>query len=234
MSAINTQPSTDAFRPPLVRFRGILKEEPVLVDREFDGRKSQQVQFNFTDLVVIESNEPYLFPIATITLRYDPNNRTGNAWDVFKKSMYKAFGDEDYGSMLDRLVGKEQEWWYGDCEMRMPPPDDSDEPPGPDGRPVWKMRPTKAWQIVSIEGVTKPANTNGKGLNEALVELLDGKTRVEFQAALFSPEGNALKAYGAEHGKAVEAASQQKLLPMLEAMNLVTVDADGVYHKVEA
>ena len=200
---------------------------PTLVKNEQNDR--QRVVFNFTDVTVIESDEPYPFPIATVEVPYNPEGKN-NSWDVWKRSMYAVFGDQNYDTMFERLADKEQEWWYGDCEIRRP----GDEGSGEDDASVrsnWKLRPSKAWQIVQLEGAGGAATTSGKTLNEAAVELLVGKTREQFQAAVFSPEGNSLKAYGAEYNKLVEQLSQQQYLPALVALGMVTVDENGVYSK---
>ena len=221
-------PNTDRFqRTPLKKFTGTLKELPRLVKNEQNDR--QRAVFDFTDVIVIESDEPYPFPIVTIEIGYSPEGKN-NGWDVFKNSMYKLFNDTEYSTMFERLVGKEQTWWYGDCEIRRPASEAEGEDKDANGKDIWKLRPSKAWQITWLEGAESATQAAGKPLNEALVDLLDGKTDSDFYAAMFSDQS--LRAYGTEYTKAVEAAAQRKLVEGLVTLGLVTQDADGIYHKV--
>ena len=224
-------PNTDSFqRTPLTRFRGTLKDINLVKNERFN---SQRAVFDFTDVTVIESTEPYPFPIATIEVNYRPDGKD-NPWDVWKKSVYSAFGDEDYGTMLDRLVGKEQEWWYGDAMLRRTANENAGEEPDKDeaGKDIWRLRPSKAWQVTWIEGAGGAKAAGGKGLNELLAELANGKDKTGFNTALFSPDANPLKSFGVEFTKAVEVASKSELLPALVTIGLLSVDSDGVYHKV--
>ena len=224
-------PNTDAFsRTPLIRFRGTLKDLNLVKNERFEN--SQRAVFDFIDVTVMESTEPYPFPIAQIEINYRPEGKD-NPWDIWKKSVYAAFGDENYDTMMERLIGAEQEWYYADVMLRRTANERAGEEPDKDeaGKDIWKLRPSKAWTVTWVEGGKSAAAAAGKTLNEAAVELLVGKTREQFQAAVFSPEGNSLKAYGAEYNKLVEQLSQQQYLPALVALGMVTVDENGVYSK---
>ena len=102
----STEAPTDA-QTPLVRFRGVLKEvvSETLDANEFRTKPSLRASFNFIDLEVLESNEPYPFPIATIKIGY--TERADTRWAVLTKSLRDLIPEP--GDRLAMITGKSQE-----------------------------------------------------------------------------------------------------------------------------
>lgn len=208
------EPASDN-RSPLVEFSGILKE---YLGEERSGNRGTYmvVKFNFTDVQVIESTEPYPFPIAVLELPYNKNRET--RWDVFSISAKKVIGTNE----IDLLVGKRQTWRYGSCMLRGPLYDDKGESIKENGREKWGSLPGNAWQIVSAEGFS--ANGSGGDLTQKLADLAKGKTDSEFYAALF--QSSDLKNLSG-FSEAVSMAQERRLLETLAAGGLISKTAEG-------
>lgn len=202
-------------RSPLIRFRGVLKEFKSEQSEAREGRApTMRVAFNFTDVEVLESHEPYPFPIATISLSY--SERADTVWDAWRKSVVKLLPSRD----INELVGKQQEWAFIPAQLRRPDPNDESE------RPKWTVQTADAWQVVALEGVS--AESAGKNLNQTLIELADGKTSQEFYTELFT-RADLKKLPGFE--VAIEQASNRKLLENFEAGGLIKLGTDGKWVK---
>lgn len=204
------EPSKDS-QHPLVRFRGVLNKYEAQ-EQTFEGsdRKSVRVAFAFTDLEVLEANEPYNFPITIVNIPYSESSKT--RWEALKNSASKVLPQRD----IDLLIGKKQEWYWTDCTLRTR--DDAGK---------WGDAPGKAWQIVSVEG-SGPSDS-GQTLNQALVDMVDGKSDSAFYQMVFTdPKVKAMPGFT----NAVEAITNRTLLESFITAGLVTRDSDGIYHKV--
>lgn len=215
-------------RSPLIRFTAVLdKHEAIINEPNPDyGRtkQSQSVKFYFTDVVVIESHEPYPFPIADLTIPH--STAADTRWAAWTKSVRDLVPADQTGYGLDLLVGKKQEWFYKPARLRMPlRGDDGEDVLDASGKPKWGVVDGDAWQVVAIEGM----NTSGKDLTDLIVDGLDGKLAKEFLDWLFTEQ--ALKSYPG-FNDIVEAATDRKLLPHLVTIGKVTEDAEGRYHRV--
>jgi hypothetical protein len=203
---------TKAFGTPLLRFKAVLKE--YTAERRKDegsGREYMIINFDFIDLEVIESTEPYAFPVASIGIGYSTSEAT--RWDVLAKSIKGLFGRTP---ALDEIVGKTQEWKYDDCKLRTK--DDADG--------QWKDLPAQAWKVISLDGIASAAETTAD-INDHILDLLDGKNEAEFNQAVFTDS----KVRG--HADIIESHTNRELLPNLEKAGRVHRDADGVWHKGE-
>lgn len=174
------------------------------------NRTFKLVNFNLIDVEVIESVEPYPFPIATITIGYNSNE--GTKWGVFAKSIASVFG---HVPSIDELLGKKQEWAYLDCELRLP-----------DDNNIWANREAKAWQLVSIDGVEGASGEPVVDVTERVLELVDGKSEQDFYQVLYTDE------VVRGHPDIVTAATERKLLTTLMEAGKITRDTEGIYHKV--
>lgn len=204
------KPSLEArpFGTPLLRFKGTLKDYEV-EDRTADNRTYKAVNFNFIDLEVIESTEPYPYPIAVISIGYNPND--GTKWAIFAKSIAKVFG---HVPSIDDLVNKHQEWEYGDAKLRLP-----------DEQGVWDTRDGKSWQLVSIDGVEGGAARSPEDITPHVLDLLDGKTEQDFYQALYQDE------LVRKHPDIITSATERTLLSTLETAGKATRDDQGVWHR---
>ncbi len=200
---------TRAFGTPLLKFKGILKDYEV-EDRTADNRTYKVIKFNFIDVEVIESLEPYPFPVASIEIGYNPNE--GTKWAVFAKSIAKVFG---HVPSIDDLVSKSQEWEYGDTKLRLP-----------DEQGIWDTRDGKAWLLASIDGVGG-ASVGTEDITSHILDLLDGKTEQDFYQVLYQDE------LARKHPDIITAATDRKLLPTLEKAGKAERDDQGVWHKVQ-
>ncbi|KKL63026.1 hypothetical protein LCGC14_2179210, partial [marine sediment metagenome] len=106
--------ATPVGQSPLQKFVGILesweaetRESPSDTPGEAP-RKYQVITFNFRDLDVLKSTEPYPFPVAVLTIGYAPpaQSRGNTRWEAIAGSIRKLTPDPD----LDVLVGKRQTW----------------------------------------------------------------------------------------------------------------------------
>lgn len=234
-------PSTRAPGNPLKRFKGILKEFRS-VSGEASGRKWTNIEFDFTEVEVIESVEPYLFPIATITIKYSkPSDRgrpgQGNKWEVFSASQRKLLGIE---ASIEVLEGKMQEWAMLDGVLRLPLRDDDDNPlmeENPDGTPVlddngqqrqvWGDVKEPCWQVVAVEGIGSVEEVDTEFMAH-LCGLADGKDERGFYEAAFSDPKVTAKP------DVVQSITDRKLLQTLLDANRLSRDEAGVLHKAVA
>lgn len=211
------------FEHPLIKFRGRLVDYEPLAPDQWDNIR---VAFNFIEVDVIESREPYLLPIAQILVKY--SKREGSAWGILADSIPEEMD-------IPNLLGKMQEWWFT-----------------PDHK-LGKNRQTQediiidAWECVAVEGVATPgaekvagttppasgptaavADTlNTPSAMDKVLEHLDGKNDQQFaQAALADL---IIKA----DGNLQSSILQNTLIPSLITAGVVTKDTDGVNHVVK-
>ncbi len=200
---------------PLREFEGVLVEIGH-DDREYEGRKTRDIEFDFTDLNVIDAIEVYAFQTTKISVRYaDPSRSRGaTAWAALSSSVRGLLG---VGTPISGLVGKKQTWKFMPCVLRQR----SDEG-------VWSDQPGEAWRVIKVEGVGTGTRTEAEGDTQTmLVELADGKTDKQFnEAALAHTRVRADSAI-------TSAVVEREVLPDLEKQGLISKDDEGVWHKVE-
>lgn len=212
------KPSLDTkpFGTPLRRFQGVLQN--YVSERKTDANSSRTymvIAFNFVDLTVLESVEPYPFPIATLSIGYSTSENT--RWDALASSIKKLWGSTP---ALDELVGKVQEWAYLPCKLRTKL--ESGE---------WADVPNEAWQVAGVTGIGAGVGASGGGAPAAsdptdhLLDLLDGKLEADFHQVLFQdPELRG-------HPDLITSATERTLLPALEAAGRCYRGSDGIWHK---
>lgn len=235
------KPQVRAPGNPLRRFKGVMgKYNPVAGSA--GGRTWTNIEFPFTDVEVIESVEPYLFPIATVTIKYTaPGDRgrpgQGNKWEVFAASMRQLMGAAN--ADIDALVGKMQEWAMLPGILRLPLVDEDGQPKmeeNPDGTPVlddngqprqaWGDVVEPCWQVVALEGVGSVEEVDTEFMAH-LCELAEGKDeRGFYEAAFASPQVTAKP-------EVVQAITDRKLLQTLLDAGRLTRDTQGILHKAE-
>lgn len=206
---------------PLVKFSGVLDS---YYDEE-DNFSNTQVHLNFTDMEVEEAVEPYPFPIAELTVKYSNYKRSG--WGIFAESLAKCLGDdEDLPDLIGRKVtmaytqghdmGFKDKNWQAEV-------DDDGNATNESERPNVVIA---AWEVIAVDGVG--AGTAGVSPYDRLIELLDGKTRAEFnKAALSDP---LIKAQGVAYIKA-QITSRVFVSDAIKD-GLFTEDENGVFHVV--
>ncbi len=209
---------------PLVRFTGVLKEwsQDIREPSETNPRQSVGVKFDFTDVTVIESTEPYNFPIATFRIPY--SERSGTAWESFTDSLRDIVPMEELNAIdqpLDVLVGKNQEWFYAPVKLRRPGAEGSGD------EKVWALRDAKAWTLAGCDGYG--ASGGAGNIMDAIAEFIgEGKKDSEIYQWMYTNQ--ALKGMQGFQS-AVESVSERTLLPALMASGKITEDK-GVYKAV--
>ncbi len=215
---MSVQLSTDSPGNPLQEFKGTLKgiRQEEYTSQGENAKTRLRVHFDFIDVEVIKSLEPYPFPITTISVGYaDPkaSNSETNRWAHLSKTLRKGTqGACQPSEVLDFIVGKSQVWALATLPLRLPDDDGN-----------WADRDTECWTLKSIDGVDQDSDEDIMGY---LADLADGKDDAGFNEALF--KDTKVKT----HPKIIESATDRSLLPALEAAKLVTRDDDGVWHKV--
>ena len=209
---------------PLRRFRGTLQACP-LRKAEREGKERLVVDFQFQDIEVLESESPYPFPIASISINYiNPQESRGDTnWEAFSRTFRKVAAGQD----IEVLVGHRQEWAMLPAKLRRPLTDEEGNPViDGNGRQVWGNLDGIAWQIVSVDGLgsVEQADTD---FDSFIVDLADGKTEPAFhEAALTNSKVTA-------RPNIVTAITERKLLAVLIESGRLSRDTEGVLHKQE-
>lgn len=213
---------------PLVRFRGTLQSHRTNV-RHIEGRDKPalSVIFDFVDVTVIESTEPYPFPIASIPVPYSDRGQT--QWAALTKSFRSLVPREAWEGLDDPLTlldGKTVEMHRTHARLRLPVRDEDGNNTG-----QWAEQDGNAWQFVSIEGFGSRDGdgSGGQTIMDLILDYADGKTDQEIYQWVYTNQD--LKGL-AGYGEAVESIAERKLLTTLLAANQLTQDAEGKYHKV--
>jgi hypothetical protein len=189
-----------------------------------------EVSYNFSEIEVFESTEPYTSPIAQISLLH--SNRIKSAMGILGASIDKiinaGLGEnvaQEQVKNQDFLIGKVQEW-------RVTP-----------GHMMWNAdagqeTPRECWEVVYVEGVggaphggvAAPVTTKAQPdaitpVQQAL-NLLDGKTQQQWNNSVFqdpmvkgSPD-------------LINQIISGSFLSAMESSGQITKDENGIYHKV--
>jgi hypothetical protein len=150
---LSLEASTDE-RSPLRSFIGVLESYDAIEETSKNTGKPYVIaHFNFQDVEVHESTEPYNFPTAQIDIFY--SERADSNWDVFKKSLVKII---DPARDIDLIVGKKQTWTMIEAKTNQP---------DPDGGSAWFKQAALCWTIESLDGYQSAEEVAGPGLEEA-------------------------------------------------------------------
>ena len=227
---------TGGFRSPLRWFRGKLDSiTGAMVQRGNMPQARLEVSYNFSDVEVFESTEPYPFPVAQVSLMH--STRAKSSMGVLGASMDKLLNaglDENLPQQQaknqDALIGKIQEWKVTGGHLM----------PDRDNAGNWTEVPKEGWEVVYVEGVggtphsgiaqpTAPAKGEYAGPitpMQRAINLLDGKTQQQWNNVVF--QDSVIKG----DTRLINNIINGQFLPPLEESGVVTRDADMVYHKV--
>jgi len=234
---------------PLRRFYGVLDSCPQETKKYDEGtateRTSVSLSLNFKDLEVVESVEPYNFPIYTITLTI--SNRKKSRYGVFGVSLASILDQSltdaqkdptspEYIKPSDRpdlsdCIGKRVGMVMADGEEGRPPMHElwdgrAKDETHPKGQDV----PTSTWECFSVEGF---GSAGGKGVSplDAAMELLDGKTLPQFNATAM--ESEIIKSDTTLFTSiGLPASSPKNFATSMVASKQFSKDKSGIYHKV--
>lgn len=212
---------------PLREFRGTLTD----VSGEMrDGLRGSYlvVGYNFTNVEVIESTEPYVAPIAQIQVSH--SSRSHSKMGYLGKSIDKII-NAGLPDNADPAQVKGQDYLLGKTlQMKIMP-----------GHMIWnndakEERPIDCWELVAIvgEGAPAPAVAPTAGVaptgaspisaTQQALKLLDGKTETQWHQVVFTDP--MVKADVA----IINAIIGRTFLPPMETAEVITKDADGIYH----
>lgn len=213
---------------PLREFTGTL--ESITGDMVQRGRMAQprlEVLYNFVDIEVIDTTEPYISPVAQISIMQSTRER----------SLMGVFG-----ASVDRFINVDSKG--------NPLPDElPDGTPNPNlkshgyligkvlhikvtgGHMMWdgnrgEETPREAWELVGMEALPGGAAEVSPGLNatQEALRVLDGKTEQQWHQVVFN--NPAVKA----DEKVRSSILNRTFLDPLEADGVITKDDNGVYH----
>ena len=206
------------------------------------ARKSMRIRFKFVDVDVEESLEPYVFPVADVYIAYSNplTDRGTSRWAYWSKSGREVFArafdiDED-------LVGKMQAWAQLPEKLRLPynslPEDRQLEVAEEWTRTAHKEGDTlensfheaevPVWKILSVEGATSAATSNGVGgadLYSYMADKAEGKRDQEFYIDLVSDQKVT------SDQAVVGMITEQKLVDFLISAQRIHRDPDGILRK---
>ena len=214
---------------PLIRFRGVLKEvKESTYTPQGGGNDRLSLEFNFVDVTVIESREPYPFPIASVRIGY--SDRGNTKWAAFTKSFKDIVPRTEFENLenpMKVLEGKGQEWYYAPAQLRLPlKNEDGSDKMKADGKPEWGVTEGQAWQLVSVDGYQ---SAGGPGLMDKILDFADGKGDQAIYTWIFTTQE--LKAYP-DYNATVEGVVSKTLLPTLVAGGKLKANDNGTYSKV--
>jgi len=194
-------------RTPLREFKGKLESFPTELVTRFQPAKTY-VNLNFTEIDVIETTEPYPFPIAQLSMPY--NVRRTSAWTIIADSLAKLIPENQditntVGMVYHMKITKGHMMW--------------DQAKG-------EATAREAWEVIGLTGegmdVGVPMNAEAKAL-----KLLNGKVEEEWNQLVF--QDPVVKG----DSKLIESILHRQFLPEIEAAGKATKDSNGVWHTVE-
>ena len=198
-------------RTPLRKFYGNLDS---YISRPAKTYEGTVVDLNFADVEVIQSTEPYNFPIAIIPVAL--SNRVSSRWGVFSNSLSACIPPEED---LKHQVGKRIGMVFSD---------------GLDGRPephslysgrTKREEPTACWEVFEVAGVVAGAEVTSP--KERAKRLLVGKTLAEFNAVAFQDPILRMP----QNADLLRSVISKTFAKALVQAGEAAVDASGVYHE---
>ena len=228
---------TGGFRSPLRWFRG--KLDTITGSMVKRGRMTEsrlEVLYNFSELEVFESTEPYPFPIAQINVMYSTRDKSGMG--VLGTSIDKVINagldenaPQEKAKNQDFLMGKVQEW-------RVTP-----------GHMMWDVEkqaetPRECWETTYVEGIggtphsgvatatVSPTATPTTPLPkispaQQAINLLEGRTQQEWNQIVFTDPVVRLDP------QLPTAIINNTFIPPLLEAGIITKDENGRFHVVK-
>ncbi len=225
---------------PLRRVTGILDSmptEPQTFGQGEGAKHSTRITVNMKELEVIETTEPYHFPIFTFQMTL--SNRKKSRWGVFGGSAIAIIDTQYIEEQLDQanpnFLKPSDRMDIKDCigkRLGMVVADGEDGRPEPpmlyDGRAEMD-KPTPTWTVYEIEGIGS-AGGQGVSAKDLAMALLDGKTLTEFNKDALA---NSIirNDTGLLQSISMPATAAGSFANALVKANLFTKDEQGVYHK---
>jgi len=198
-------------RTPLRKFWGDLQDYTVKEVKYQSGDSGYAIQYDFENVEVLESTEPYDFPIAQVDISYSPND----AGEVSKNSRSGIFLDSlnafyRENQDLPDAVGKRLLLHYTGGKQIY-------------NRDQGGLVDTEAWQVVEAQGFSDVVEPKSKVDPLAhTLSILDGKTIQQFQQeAVKDPIVK-----GSEYSSQI---LNGQFIPTQEAAGKIGKNDDGTY-----
>jgi len=195
-------------RIPVREFIGKLESFPTELVTRFTPAKTY-VNLNYSDIEVIETIEPYPFPIVQISIPL--NKRRVSSWTLIADSIAKFIPEnQDITNTVGMMY-----------HMKITP-----------GHMMWnrdegKATPREAWEVIGIAGESMDAGVPVDATARAL-ELLNDKVEEEWNQLVF--QDPVVKA----DSKLIDTILHRQFLPEMKAAGRATNDTNGVWHTKEA
>lgn len=205
--------TNDSFTPVVTEFKGTVGTIETLQrppNPLYPNSKAQmRLKYNFTDIEVIESKEPFEFPIFSFEVTYTPK-MTASAFGALVDSVSEIVPPEARGN--PRFIeGLQVHMKWSETLLRGQQ----------DGK--WDDYPGFAWKFVGVEGFTAE---EGPSLNERVLKLMVGESETTFQQAYYGETAlQTLPGYNEMTQKLAEGT----LFSEFEESGLIKRDEEGLF-----
>lgn len=202
---VSTRGLTDGGGTPLRKFKGIL--DSYYPDSGGFGGKTRAI-LNYKEVEVVESAEPYPYPVAQIPINL--SNRKGSGWGVFSESLNALIADdEDIESCVGKKMTLEMKVGYIFGQNQ-----------------AGEDMTGNVWRVTELQGA-EAKMSGGKSAADVAKGLLDGKNQPDFnkeayQNAIIRADGDFLVKLGSGAFVTEVLASKE-----------FTKDKDGIFHKAK-
>lgn len=199
------------FRTPLRKFRGTLDTINTELRPGF-GENAPKKAWHiaiFSDIEVIETIEPYVFPVAQ--LEFPASTRKHSQWGIYGDSTLKFLAEAED---VEALYGKRLLSEVTPGHMLFD---------GREGKEVER----EAWVVSEVHGAGVAKTVTKSGAMDRALELLDGKTEQEWNQAIFQDPG-------IKGSEVMGSIMNRTFLPNAEQSKLASVDENGVWHVTKA
>mgnify|MGYP001595296442 CR=1 FL=1 len=211
------------WRTPLKKFRGRLKS--ITPKAEKFGT---MVHFGSTEVQVILSDTPYLYPIADISIKYSEQENSG--WGKLGDSYAKAMGCSRDEVDLGKAVGKLQTWERKDNYLFGTRSSEVTDPNTGEKSTVKEEMKGTVWEVSDIEGMVSSLIPGAvpKSLLDTVIGLMDGRNQNAWWRAALTNEDVKKDA------KLQDSIMNNTLLEGLKAAGTVMEDENGILHIQDA
>lgn len=197
---------------PVTEFKGDLKDINLTSE---EGSNRQRLVLDFTDCEIIETREPYAFPIVQLNINY--RNRDKTAYGALKKSWERII----QGAIItDDLKNRRFHMKRMPAVISTPPRDEA-------GNLIqgarWVDQTMEVWQCLEISGYSTPEQNNNQ--MKDLAQLANGKTEQEFYMAIMGD--SKLKA----NSELINSVVNRKLIPTMVELGLISITGDKIEAK---
>ena len=205
-----TEAAAEFSRHPLIEFIGDLVDinERIQPRRNDPSKTNSIIVFDFANIDVVTSNEPYTFPTTQVEIF--EMNMPNTQWEAFKASVRQC----GYAGDLNGLIGKRMTFKWSAANLSS-----KNQTTG-----KYEVKEASCWQVTNIEGVE---NTSGQ-LLDSVLGIVDGKSAADFKSAFLAD--NSIRSLTG-YADMLAQVMKNETLDILVSAGKLTVDTNGIYHK---